>query len=177
MTHSPPTINDALSPDLLNELAGIEPGSSLAALRAQRPDVARYAQGSFETLLHPADPAGLSQIERELVALRVAVLTASTPLLPFHQERLRKTGVHAAKIAAIERSPDDPAFSPRERAILRHVDLLTNQPRAATPAQLADLRAEGLNADDMVTLAQLIAFLSFQVRVLAGLRLLAEEGA
>jgi uncharacterized protein YciW len=37
------------------------------------------------------------------------------------------------------------------------------------------LRTQGLSARDIVTISQLIAYLSFQVRVLAGLRLFAEE--
>jgi CMD domain protein len=177
MTHPPPTTSKATPPDLLNQLAGIDSGSALAGLRAQRPDVARFMQGSFEALLEPEDPAGLSQIERELVALRVATLTRSTPIIDFHQGRLRQLGISATQIATGGRSSDDAEFTPRQRAILRHVDLLSNEPRAASPAQIAALEAQGLDADQIVTLAQLVAFLHFQVRVLTGLRLLAEEGS
>jgi uncharacterized protein YciW len=66
-------------------------------------------------------------------------------------------------------------LSPREEAILRHTDLLTHEPGAATPEHLNDLRAVGLSPRDIVTISQLIALLSFQVRILTGLRLLAEE--
>ena len=58
---------------------------------------------------------------------------------------------------------------------MRHTDLLTREPGAATAAQIADLRTVGLSPRDIVTIAQLIAYLSFAVRVLAGLHLLAEE--
>jgi CMD domain protein len=175
MTHPSPTIGDAQSPDRINQLAGIDPGSRLAELRNQRLDVARFTQGSFEALLEPDDPAGVSRIERELVALRVAILTASTPLIVFHQRRLRELNVAPTKIAAVEQSANHSEFTPRESAILCHVDRLTHEPRAATPANIDALRTQGLSADAIVSIAQLIAFLSFQLRLLAGLSLLTEE--
>jgi uncharacterized protein YciW len=54
------------------------------------------------------------------------------------------------------------------------VDRLTQEPRAADEGDIQALQAAGLGARDIVTIAQLIAFLSFQVRLLAGLRVLAE---
>ena len=63
----------------------------------------------------------------------------------------------------------------RLAAILRHTDLLTTDPGGASRPAIDELRAHGLAARDIVTISQLIAFLSFQVRVLAGLRLLAED--
>ena len=58
--------------DLLNAIIGAAPGSALAALRAQRPDILRHTQGSHDVLLSPEDPGGLSLAER-------AVLSASWP--------------------------------------------------------------------------------------------------
>jgi CMD domain protein len=162
-------------PDVLNVFAGLAPDSALARLRAQRPDVVRYAQASYRVLLEPDDPGGVSHTERHLVALRVAVLTPGPVVAAWHREHLRSLGATDRMIAAIEKFPDDPALSPREEAILRHTDLLTHEPGAATPEHLNDLRAGGLSPRDIVTISQLIALLSFQVRVLTGLRLLAEE--
>lgn len=161
--------------DTVDELAGIGPGTRLDALRAQRAEVVRYAQGSYRALLEPDDPGGVSRVERELIALRVAVLTAHEPLATHHRARLRQLEVPAARIADAESFPPGAALSPREIAILRHIDRLTDEPRAAGPADIRDLEAVGLSARDIVTIAQLIAFLSFQIRVLAGLRALGEE--
>jgi len=169
-------VNDAevSAPDLLDLLATIQPGSTLAETRARRADVARYTQGSYNALLTPTDPAGVSLVEREMVALRAAILTASPTLIEHYRGLLAQHDVPAATIAAVEHFPVDTILSPREAAILRHVDRLTNEPRAATPADIADLQTHGLGARDIVSIAQLIAFLSYQVRVLAGLQLLAE---
>ena len=162
------------SPDIINQLAGVEPGSPLDQLRQQRPEVARYSQGSYDTLLQSGDLGGLSQVERELVALRIATLLGNAALAAHHQARLRGLGTTDALIAA-SGAPDTPGLAPRTAAILRHVDLVSNTPHAASQAAIQELQASGLATPQIVALGQLIAFAHFQVRVLAGLRLLAEE--
>ncbi len=175
MPKLPQPTTDTSTPDVLDQLANIQPDSVLAALRAQRPDVARYTQGSYDALLAPADLGGVSLIERELVALRVATLNDNAPLTAHYRQRLEELQVPAAIIEAVGHFPAPTELTPRTIAMLGHVDLLTNEPRAATQAQIAALQASGLSERDIVTLAQLIAFLSYQVRVLVGLQLLAEE--
>jgi CMD domain protein len=161
--------------DIVNELAGVRPATPLHELRGERPDVARYAQVSYLALLEPIDEAGVSRFERQAIALRVGVLAGSEPVAEHHREQLRQLGVPGDRIAAIERFPHAGELSHREAAILRHVDLLTQQPREAGEEDIANLREAGLGARDIVTISQLIAFLSFQVRLLAGLRALGEE--
>lgn len=172
---STPAAAGAGAADVIDHLAGIAPDSPLARLRAARPEVMRAARGSHEALLTPADPAGVSLQERAMIALRVAVLTPSAAATAWYRERLRGLGASDAAVAAVERFPDGPALPAREAAILRHTDRLTTAPRAATPAHLAELKAAGLGPADIVTIAQLIAFVSFQVRAVAALRALAEE--
>ena len=65
-----------------------------------------------------------------------------------------------------------PGAQPRERAILRHVDLVTRSPRDATAADISALRDAGIDDPDIVRLSGLISFLAFQVRLLAGLELM-----
>jgi hypothetical protein len=52
---------------------------------------------------------------------------------------------------------------------LRHAHFLVFHPRDAQPQRLRVLEAAGWSADDIVVLSQLVAFLSFQIRVVAGL--------
>ena len=174
MTQTKPNVTNATAPDLLNTLLGLQPDTLVAELRARRPDVARYTQGSYDALLTPSHPADVGPDERALIALRVAHLTASQPLIEHYEQRLVALGVPVATIAAAQHSPDSTVLTPRQVALLRHTDLLSNEPIAATPAHLADLQAVGLGAREIVTIAQLIAFLSFQVRLLAGLQALGQ---
>lgn len=55
---------------------------------------------------------------------------------------------------------------------LRHAHFLVFHPRDAQPGRLRALEAAGWTADDIVVLSQLVAFLSFQLRVVAGLQVL-----
>jgi CMD domain protein len=61
----------------------------------------------------------------------------------------------------------------RLAAAFEHMHLLVFHPRDAAPAALRALLDAGWSTTDIVTLSQLAAFLSFQVRVVAGLRTLA----
>lgn len=163
--------------DIMNQLAGLAPASPIAAVRALRPDVVRHSQGSYDTLIAPPTATGLTLVERALVALRVAVLTESQPLIVHYQQRLAELGDEGSMLAAVTARDGTPATDPRTAAIIRHVDRLTSAPGQATPADLQQLQAAGLSGPEIVTLSQLIAFLSFQVRVLPVLSLLGEGEA
>jgi CMD domain protein len=66
-----------------------------------------------------------------------------------------------------------PALGPRLAAAFDHMHLLVFHPRDAAPAALQALLDAGWSTTDIVTLSQIAAFLSFQIRVVAGLRALA----
>ena len=160
--------------DLLNTILGIGEESPLAALRAQRADIASYIQASYDGLLEPADKAGVSRGERGLIALRVAILDESAPLIAHYRAYVAQQNVDSALVAAAEGATLAAPLTPRLRAVLTHVDRLTNEPELASPDHLADLKAQGLSDANIVTISQLISFVSFQVRTVAGLQLLGE---
>jgi CMD domain protein len=68
------------------------------------------------------------------------------------------------------------ALGSRLAAAFDHMHLLVFHPRDATPAALQALLDAGWSTTDIVTLSQIAAFLSFQIRVVAGLRALALHG-
>ncbi|MBX3001963.1 MAG: CMD domain protein [Caldilineaceae bacterium] len=173
--HRTTAVSSADVHDIINHLAGIAPHSQLGQLRSQRLDVLQYAQGSYLALLEPEDLGNVSRIERDLIALRVATLTSITSLAAWHRLRLQGAGVDDAVIAAAAEDPDSDLLSIRQQVILAHVDLLTKAPATATQDRIAALSAVGLQPRDIVVISQLIAYLSFQVRTLVGLRILAEE--
>ena len=156
--------------DVINTLSGITDDSELAALRAQRADAQKYTQGSDDALFNPADASGLNLIERELVGLRIGKLTHTPAVAARHRARLKALNADASLVGAAEIG--DAKTSPRIEAIIEFTNTLTLEPRAATPALIAQLKANGLSAKDVVTLGQLIAYLSYQVRLLVGLRAL-----
>lgn len=65
------------------------------------------------------------------------------------------------------------ALGPRLAAALEHVHMLVFHPRDADARSLQALIDAGWTTTEIVTLSQLVAFLSFQIRVVAGLKVLA----
>lgn len=68
-------------------------------------------------------------------------------------------------------------LGPRLTAALAHAHKLVFHPRDAAPGDLHALLDAGWTTTGIVTLSQLVAFLSFQIRVVAGLRALASAPA
>jgi uncharacterized protein YciW len=69
------------------------------------------------------------------------------------------------------------AVSPATAAMQQWALTLTLEPRRGDQAALLALKAAGLGDAAVVALAQLVAFLSYQLRVVAGLRALAASHA
>jgi alkylhydroperoxidase domain protein len=150
--------------DVISALAAVAPDSALAALRAQRPEAMRHAQGSYRALFEPASPGGLTLAERFAVAEHVA--------------RLHSADEVAAHYASgLASAADTAAPSSRRDALVRHADLLSTRPSDAGPDDLQQLADARLSTRDIVSLSQLIAFVAFQVRVTAGLRVLGGAGS
>lgn len=166
---------EAISLDVMNQLADLSPDSPLTGVRALRPDVVRHTQGSYEKLFTPTIASDLTAVERGLVALRVAALNANPILLAHYRQQLADLGVAPEQMAIFAQRDQSVTLDERTTAIMRHVDLVTRTPGAALPGDLAALQAAGLSETAIVTLSQLIAFLSFQVRTLTVLTILGEE--
>lgn len=147
--------------DLLQQLAGIAPGSALAEARLIRDAATEHSQGSYDVLFSPAAGQGLSRDVRLALAQQIA---------RWHGEE-RLADHYASELNG--RQPDA-ALQPLQD----HAELLTFKPAAAEPAHLRQLAAAGFSPDAIVTLSQLVAFVSFQSRLLRGYRLLGgEDGA
>lgn len=65
------------------------------------------------------------------------------------------------------------ALGPRLAAALEHAHLLVFHLRDASPQALEKLIGAGWSTTGIVTLSQLVSFLAFQIRVVAGLKVLA----
>jgi CMD domain protein len=163
-------------PDIINRLAGIADDSPLGALRASREVTFNAAAGSYRELIAPADPGGLSTFARDAVAFRIALLEQSPAVRDHHRQRLLEAGATDDQLAGIEQFPTEPSrLDAPLVAALTHADLLTLNPRAATAGEIAALRAAGFSTRDIISLSQLIAFVSYEVRLLSALRVLEEE--
>ena len=189
--------------DIIDLLAGIEPGSSLSDIRARRLQARENAQRSYIALFEPVDFGDVAAAERYAVAAFVAGVHDEPAAAGFYFDKLAKTADQPELVGAlkaeIERAgtegpygafpagplsvEDKPGLvyrvSDGQRVLgarlataLEHAHLLVFRPRDAAPAAMQALLDAGWPTTAIVTLSQLIAFLSFQVRAVAGLRTL-----
>jgi uncharacterized protein YciW len=149
--------------DVVDRIAGIAADSPLGQLRRQRTDIFRHTQGSHDALVTPADPGGVSLRERAAIALLLAEHDGDRDLSAHYRALLEPLGGMPA--------------GARWDALQRHAKLLAAAPDDAAAEDLRRLQAAGLSSQDIVAVSQLIAFVSYQVRLLAGLRLLKAGGS
>jgi CMD domain protein len=142
----------------------------------------RFAVAAFVTGLHGAAEtaafyaAGLAAsgaspelrraIDTAIAAAKGQGPYGSYPAGPLSREDTTGPNYHVG--AEIRR-----ALGSRLAAAFDHMHLLVFHPRDAAPAALQALLDAGWSTTDIVTLSQIAAFLSFQIRVVAGLRVLA----
>jgi len=139
---------------------------------------------ALHACLLSASPALAAHYRERLLAVPAdARLVGAVERLAFHEALpagQRDEWQAAGKLAVEEDARDadkaaEAAGGPladdldRLRAILSFVRLLIEEPAGAEEADLQPLRAAGLDTAAVVALAQLVAFLSYQVRLIAGL--------
>ncbi|MGY3031164.1 CMD domain protein [Bradyrhizobium sp. USDA 4354] len=195
--------------DIIDTLAGIEPGSALDAIRARRLQARENAQKSYLALFEPIDAGDFSLAERAAVAAFVTGLHGESPVAAFYREKLAANADAAPLLEAIKAEIErgktsgpygafpagplsienkagliyrvsgerKPELGARLVAALEHAHLLVFRPRDAASADMKALLAAGWSTTGIVTVSQLVAFLSFQVRVVSGLRTLVAAGA
>jgi CMD domain protein len=190
--------------DVIDQLTGIREGDALFDLRARRPDARRNAQASFDALFAADDLQHVVQVERLAVAYWTVAL-AQSAVAPFYADLLAAASpdvlaaLETALPAAVTAGPygDFPAgpltvedaagphwlpageltavVGKRLAAALAHTHLLTYRPRDASADALQTLLDAGWSTTAVVTLSQLVSFLHFQLRVVAGLTVLKGE--
>ena len=160
-------MNSDLQPspmDVIDRAAGLQASDRLYAARRFRATAIEHTQASHDALLFDA-VEGLSVSDRLKVAIDVCQASQATTLTRHYQ----------ALLADPVRAQD--TLSPAAAAMQQWARTLTLDPRKGDQSSLQALKASGLSDAAVVALAQLVAFLSYQTRVVAGLRALAASPA
>ena len=155
--------------DTLDRLVGLSPQSQTYATRREREKVVAATQGSEKSLFDPALP-GLSEIDRLYVALFACLITPSSELAAEYESRLVNLGANLQTIHCIQKSDIHKIGNVRLEAMLNFTHTLITKPINADKMALSALPKAGLSTPEVVTLAQLISFVSYQVRLATGLR-------
>lgn len=134
----------------------------VAGLHRAGPETAFYAA----ELARAAGPALVETVERI-----AAAAAAEGPAGRFPDGPLTSESTPGPTF----RVPDGPGGVPAGRlaAAFAHAHMLVFRPREAAPGDVQALLDAGWSTTGIVTLSQLVSFLGFQLRVVAGLRVLA----
>lgn len=158
--------------DLIDRLLEIDENSMVYAARHFRDEVLVGTQESYDALF--SEELSLPLNVRLLVALYASVLSKAKELTKHYEAQLRDesitrdaleeeiNGVLTDDLTLIE--------DPIVRAILSFTRTLILNPIEGDKNALLALEAAGVSVADCIALAQLIAFLSYQIRLVTGLR-------
>ena len=146
--------------DVIDTAAGLAPGDPLHAARRFRATVVDATQASHVALLNEPVP-GLSTADRLRVAMQCCHVAGAPELARHYATLLQDAPTSAA--------------NPALPAMLAWAVTLTTEPRRGDRAALQALKDAGMDDAAVVALAQLVAFLSYQTRVVAGLKALRSQ--
>lgn len=155
--------------DAIDRAVGLLPEDTLALTRRQRPEFVSGAEQCLQSVLAPQDDQGLAIDLRLALALRIATLNNDSALQQDYQAQLAQHQPSDAlqALARGEHSVAEPLAT-----LARHSDMVTQSPAQATESNIRLLEQAGFSNGQIIALSELIAFVNFQTRVVAGLRLL-----
>jgi alkylhydroperoxidase domain protein len=152
---------ELLDNNLLQQLAGVPAYGAVTEARVWREAATRHTQGSYQALFEASGDAPPALVTRLQVAAEVARLNAN-PVLEEHYRRQLESRPSISMEVSFETA-----------AALNYAARVTLQPASATPAHLQALLDAGWSLPAIITLAQIVAYVNFESRLLIGLRLLA----
>lgn len=162
--------------DVIDAILDVEPGSTIATLRAAKPVLAQQDQAYYRSIFEPTAESAeqLPVKDRALVAIRVASHTGSQQVVAWYADLARQNGASADELLRVEDLTNTWSTPTTLGAAIRHADLLTTAPSTAAAGDLQALKEAGLSPAGIVSLSQTIAFVSYQLRLVAVLRALGE---
>lgn len=150
----------ALETTSLNS-AGI--GADNPAVKA-RANIFEMTQEAEEAVLRPKDAGPWSHALRAALAARIAVLNGEADLATRYAE--------GAEEFAPLADPDTDGTGQGLAEVVAFMDKVAADTRNIAAEDISGLRAGGVADADIVRLCELNAFLAYQIRVIAGLRLM-----
>lgn len=161
--------------DAIDVILG-EAGPRVRALRRQKPELAEQLQDYYRAVFEPdaESAAALPLADRGAIAVRVASHTGSTAVADWYADLAASAGVDGETLARARDVAQPWTEETALAAAIRHADMLTTRPASAQRGDIAALKAAGFSPAGIMSLAQVVAFVSYQLRLIAGLRALGE---
>ena len=188
-----------MSVDVIDQLVG-QP----LAIRKRRPITIEQSQKSYDALFHGKSRASFTQAERFAIAVFVAHLHQHKQAIEFYESQLQAAepqlldSIRTIAIEAKSSGPfgqypagpltredlngkiwqssneEDDKLTKKLTSALNHTHLLVFHPRDSKKKDIDALTANGWQENDIVTLSQLVSFLSFQIKLAIGLQVLSQ---
>lgn len=152
-------------------LAGLTPNSEMYKIRRERPEFVEGTELSRETVLAPKNGLSISHAVRAALAARMARQIGLDRLAATYDARLEESGA-TPLLATIASGAEPEGADDFLRAIVRHADLITGEPRKATREDIERLAAAGLSNPQIIAISELIAFLNYEARIITALAVL-----
>jgi uncharacterized peroxidase-related enzyme len=143
--------------DVIDQLLGINHGSSLWEVRHARDKVVAATQSSYEGFFAP----NLSQLS---LSQRLEIAQLCSDLTPCPH-----LSTHYARQLGLTKNQSNGVSSPAMTAAKQFARVLTTKPIDGDKALLHTMPKAGLDTPTIIAVAQLVAFISFQTRVVHGL--------
>ncbi|MGF6535058.1 MULTISPECIES: CMD domain-containing protein [Paraburkholderia] len=148
--------------DVVDQIADPANPQIARDIRQHRPKIVDFIQATFDALFVD-EPGNFDLRLRFLCAAKVAALTEEAGLARFYLDALE----------CIEPLDTDAKEDALEKAVFEHTTRVTSAPASCDQAALDALNAVGMTEYEIVTLSQLIGYVSFQARLILTVRALA----
>ncbi|MFD2739529.1 hypothetical protein ACFSUD_08120 [Sulfitobacter aestuarii] len=150
-------------------LGGVSPQSATGKAAASRAKVLELTQAAEDAVLAPEDCGGISADLRAALAARIARLNGDEALAAHYAARI----VGDATLA----DPAQDGAAQGVAAMVAFMDKVAAKTAGVAAGDVSALQSAGVSDADIVRLAELNAFLAYQIRLIAGLRLMEGAGA
>ncbi len=158
--------------DIINQVLGIAVDSPLYQVRQFREKIVKGTQDSYEALF--SDKLTVPLTWRYAVAVLSSHLVGSVEFEKHYRALAEQSGLSNQVLDAIVTGQFDTLEDKTLAEILRFTQKLSLKPVEGDKDAVLILKKAGIATHDIVALSQLIAFLSYQLRLAAGLKAMAK---
>ncbi|SDJ20190.1 hypothetical protein [Salipiger marinus] len=151
--------------------AGVSESGPVAEAVTLRANIMEMTQAAEEAVLAPADCGAWPADLRAALAARIARLNGEEQVA--QRYAARQQGQEYAALA----DPSEDGTSLGLLSVVSFMDAVASTPRDIAAEDISALLTAGIADADIVRLCELNAFLAYQLRLIAGLRLMTEAAA
>ncbi len=158
--------------DIINQVLGIAVDSPLHQVRQFREKVVKGTQDSYDALF--SDKLTVPLTWRYAVAVFSSRLVGSVEFEQHYRALAEQSGLSAEALDLIVAGEFNQLEDKALTEVLRFTQKLSLKPVEGDKDAVLILKKAGIATHDIVALSQLIAFLSYQLRLAAGLKAMAK---